>query len=99
MKWICASDQGTAAAGTAVNDFPGYKKSSFFTNVPANIKPFYPVLETTLHQRPVTPAEDYYMGQLANEVSNALYGKKTPQQALTDCTNNVQKYLNGLPKS
>jgi ribosomal protein L13 len=51
-------------------------------------------LKTTLHQRPVTPAEDYYMGQLSTEVSNALYGKKTAKQALTDCTTNVQAYIN-----
>jgi multiple sugar transport system substrate-binding protein len=96
VKWICASDQGTTAAGIAVIDFPGYKKSAFFKNLPANIKPFYPILQSTQHQRPVTPAEDYYMGQLDTEVSNALYGKKTPKQALTDVTNSVQKYLNGI---
>jgi multiple sugar transport system substrate-binding protein len=96
VKWICATDQGTTAAGNAVADFPGYRKSSFFNNIPTAIKPFYPILQATQHQRPVTPAEDYYMGQLNNEVSNALYGKKTPKQALTDCTNNVQKYLNGI---
>jgi multiple sugar transport system substrate-binding protein len=98
LRWICATNQGTAAAGAAVLDFPGYKKSSFFQNLPANIKDFYPILKATQHQRPVTPAEDYYMGQLTNEVSNALYGKKTPKQALTDCTNNVQKYLDSLLK-
>jgi multiple sugar transport system substrate-binding protein len=98
VKWICASNVGTTMAANAVVDFPGYKKSSFFKNVPSNIKDFYPILQSTQHQRPVTPAEDYYMGQLDTEVSNALYGKKTPQQALTDVTNNVQKYLNGILK-
>jgi ABC-type glycerol-3-phosphate transport system substrate-binding protein len=38
------------------------------------------------------------MGQLNNEVSNALYGKKTPKQALDDVTKNVQSYLNGILK-
>ena len=85
-------------AGTAISDFPGYKRSAFLKNLPANIKPFYPILQSTEHQRPVTPAEDYYMGALDREVSNALYGKKTPKQALTDATNDVQKYLNGLLK-
>jgi multiple sugar transport system substrate-binding protein len=98
VKWICASNEGTTMAGNAVGDFPGYRKSSFFSNLPANIKPFYPILQTTEHQRPVTPAEDYYMGRLDAEVSNALYGKKTPKQALTDCTKDVQSYLNGLLK-
>ncbi|HWE60763.1 MAG TPA: ABC transporter substrate-binding protein [Chloroflexota bacterium] len=98
VKWICASDGGTTAAGNAVLDFPGYKKSSFFKNVPSNITEFYPILQATQHQRPVTPAEDYYMGQLTNEVSNALYGKKTARQALTDVSNNTQKYLDGILK-
>jgi len=98
VKWICASNAGTTAAGNAVLDFPGYKKSSFFTNIPANIKAFYPILQGTQHQRPVTPAEDYYMGSLNNNVSDALYGKKTPKQALSDCSKDVQSYLNGVLK-
>jgi len=96
VKWVCASNEGTTAAGQAVIDFPGYKKSSFFANLPANIAPFYPILKGTMHQRPVTPAEDYYMGALDREVSNALYGKKTAKQALTDVTTEVQKYLDGV---
>ncbi len=98
IRWMCASGDGTGKAGLAVSDFPGYKGSTFFKNMPSTLKPFYPILQTTMHHRPVTQAEDYYMGQLDQEVSNALYGKKTPKQALTDCTNNVQKYLNGLLK-
>ena len=98
IQWICASNDGTTKAGNAVSDFPGYKASSFFHKLPSNLKQFYPILEITMHHRPVTPAEDYYMGQLNNEVSNALYGKKTPKQALDDVTKNVQSYLNGILK-
>ncbi len=99
VRWICASNEGTTKAGTATVDFPGYKASSFFKGkLPGVLEQFYPILQATQHHRPVTPAEDYYMGQLDTEVSNALYGKKTPTQALTDCTNNVQSYLDGLLK-
>jgi len=99
IRWICASNDGTTKAGAAVSDFPGYKSSSFFKGkLPGALEQFYPILQSTQHHRPVTPAEDYYMGQLDTEVGNALYGKKTPQQALTDCTKNVQSYLNGLLK-
>jgi multiple sugar transport system substrate-binding protein len=98
IQWICASNDGTSKAGNAVSDFPGYRASSFFHKLPSSLKPFYPILETTMHHRPVTPAEDYYMGQLSNEVGNALYGKKTPKQALDDVTKNVQSYLNGILK-
>ena len=86
IRWICASNDGTSKAGNAVSDFPGYKASSFFDKLPSNLKQFYPILQTTMHHRPVTPAEDYYVGQLLNEVSNALYGKKTPKKALDDVT-------------
>ena len=55
-------------------------------------------MQSTMHHRPVTPAEDYYMGQLANEVPNALYGKKSPKKALDDVTKNVQSYLDGILK-
>ena len=78
--------------------FPGYKKSPFFDKLSGTLKTFYPILSTTQHQRPVTPAEDYYVGQLLNEVSNALYGKKTPKKALDDVTKNVQSYLDGILK-
>ena len=99
IKWICASNEGTSKAGNAVADFPGYKSSSFFkSKLPGALEQFYPILKGTQHQRPVTPAEDYYMGQLTNEVGNALYGKKTPKQALTDVTKSVQSYLNGILK-
>jgi multiple sugar transport system substrate-binding protein len=94
LKWITASPDGTTAVGKATDEFPGYKPSPFLNQLDPQLALFYPILKTTLHQRPVTPAEDYYMGQLNNEVSNALYGKKTPLQALTDCTNNVQAYIN-----
>ena len=98
IRWTCASNDGTSKAGNAVSDFPGYKASSFFHKLPASLESFYPILETTQHQRPVTPAEDYYMGALNREASNALYGKKTPKQALTDCTKDVQSYLNSILK-
>jgi ABC-type glycerol-3-phosphate transport system substrate-binding protein len=98
IHWLCASNDGTTKYANATLEFPGYKASPFFDKLPANAKPFYPILQITQHQRPVTPAEDYYVGQLLNEVSNALYGKKTPKKALDDVTKNVQSYLDGILK-
>jgi multiple sugar transport system substrate-binding protein len=98
IRWISASNDGTTKVGNALAQFPGYKKSPFFDTLSGTLKTFYPILQTTQHQRPVTPAEDYYVGQLLNEVSNALYGKKTPKKALDDVTKNVQSYLNGILK-
>src|SRR5256714_4876140 len=98
IQWISASSDGTTKGGNALGQFPGYKKSPFFDKLSGTLKTFYPILQTTQHQRPVTPAEDYYVGQLLNEVSNALYGKKTPKKALDDVTKNVQSYLNGVLK-
>lgn len=94
LKWLCATDQGTNMLGQTVIDFPGYKASSYFDHMDPSLKPFYPILESTLHQRPVTPAEDYYMGQLTTQVGYALYGQKTAKQALNDCTTIVQAYIN-----
>jgi ABC-type glycerol-3-phosphate transport system substrate-binding protein len=98
IRWITASSDGTTKYANATLEFPGYKASPFFDKLPSNAKPFYPILQITQHQRPVTPAEDYYVGQLLTEVSNALYGKKTPKQALTDVTKNVQSYLDVILK-
>lgn len=65
---VCTAERFTgllgAKAGLAVSDFPGYRGSTFFKNMPSTLKPFYPILQATMHHRPVTSADDYYMGQL-----------------------------------
>ncbi|MBO7392714.1 MAG: ABC transporter substrate-binding protein, partial [Abditibacteriota bacterium] len=54
---------------------------------------FYEILLRCKHQRPVEPAQEFYMGELAKAVDYAIYGVKTPKQALEDARVASQKEL------
>ena len=54
---------------------------------------FLKILEECRHQRPVMPAQAYYMGALQRAVDDAIYGKKTPKQALIDARIETQREL------
>ena len=62
------------------------------------LKPFYDILVETRHQRPVMPAQAFYMGALATAVDNAIFGKSTPQEALAEVTTTTQKELDRILK-
>ncbi len=54
---------------------------------------FLRILEECRHQRPVMPAQAYYMGALQRAVDSARYGRKTPRQALRDARIETQREL------
>lgn len=96
LRWLCADPRGTTAVGKETGLFPGYRKSPYFDRI--RNKPgygmFLKILEECRHQRPVMPAQAYYMGALQRAVDNAIYGKKTPRQALIDARIETQRELN-----
>jgi multiple sugar transport system substrate-binding protein len=100
IKWISTSDEGTNIMGNTFNQFPGYKKSPYYEKVQQDpeLKPFYEILVETKHQRPVMPAQAFYMGALQRAVDAAIFGQKTPQQALDDATAETQKELDRILK-
>ncbi len=85
-RWLCADPEGTAAAGRETGLFPGYRPSPYFDEVRG--KPYYGVflkiLEECRHQRPVMPAQGYYMGALERAVGAVIYGEATPEAALRE---------------
>ena len=85
-RWVCADPEGTAVVGRETGLFPGYRPSPYFAEV--RDKPYYGVflkiLEECRHQRPVMPAQGYYMGALERAVGAAVYGEATPEQALRE---------------
>jgi multiple sugar transport system substrate-binding protein len=95
LKWLCASREGTAIVGETQDLFPGYRKSPYFDKVKNDPRygRFVSILKECKHQRPVMPAQAYYMGSLARAVDYATYGKKTPKQALDDATIETQREL------
>jgi len=95
MRWLCADAEGTRVVGEVQQAFPGYRISPYFREVKDNprYRRFFEIIQQCRHQRPVMPAQAYYMGALDRAVSLALYGKKTPRQALDDATRETQQEL------
>ncbi len=95
IRWCCADPVGTAVVGSTQNLLPGYRHSKYFDTIKNDPKygVFLEVLRNCKHQRPVMPAQAYYMGALERAVDAALYGNKTPKQALDDATAETQREL------
>ena len=95
MKWLCTSAEAGRSMIVTTGTFPGYIDSPGFELVAGSEKLdiFYHILENTQHQRPVMPAQAYFMGALDRAVSHVLNGLKTAEQALMDAQNQTQKEL------
>lgn len=95
IEWMCATPEGTTIVAEKAGLFPGYRNSPYFKRIAG--KPgygdFLNILEECRHQRPVMPAQAYYMGALQRAVDDAIYGKKSPKQALTDARIETQREL------
>ena len=95
VRWVCADRQGTRAMGRETGLFPGYRPSPYFDEVrhKKHYGMFLRILEECRHQRPVMPAQAFYMGSLARAVDACVYGQKTPLAALQDCRRETQYEL------
>lgn len=96
IKWCCHSKEGTSAVGNNQGLFPGYMASPYMEKV--RTKPgygqFLRILEECRHQRPVMPAQTFYMGALDRAIEYAVYGRMTPKQALDRACRQTQAELN-----
>lgn len=101
IRWLCADPKGTELVGKEMGLMPGYKPSPAFKALAGapGFGQFYKILQETRHQRPVMPVQAYYMGALQRAVDAAIYGKKTPKQALDDATAETQAELDVVLKS
>ncbi len=95
IRWLCADDAGTSLIGSEMGLMPGARRSPAFKSLRSarGFDQFYRILLETRHQRPVMPVQAYYMGALQRAVDAAIYGKKTPKQALDDATAETQAEL------
>lgn len=100
IRWLCADPTGTDISGREMGLMPGYRKSPAFDALKKSpgFDQFYRILLDCRHQRPVMPVQAYYMGALQRAVDAAIYGKKTPKQALDDATAETQAELDVVLK-
>ncbi len=95
MRWMCADMEGSGVVGREMGLMPGYRRSPAFVELRSRpgFDQFYKILLETRHQRPVMPVQAYYMGALKRAVDAAVYGRKTPREALDDATAETQAEL------
>jgi multiple sugar transport system substrate-binding protein len=100
IRWLCADNEGTRVAGSEMGLMPGYRNSPAFADLRSRpgFEQFYKILVECRHQRPVMPVQAYYMGSLQRAVDAALYGKKSPKQALDDAAAETQAELDVVLK-
>lgn len=99
IHWLCATDEGTALFGELFNQTPGYKKSPWYAILEAEqpqMQPFLEILRAARHQRPVMPAQAFYMGALQRNVDAALRGEASPEMALRTASAETQTELNRI---
>lgn len=99
MQWLCATDEGTTLFADLLKQTPGYKNSAWYGTVAEkfpDLVPFVDILKEARHQRPVMPAQAFFMGALQRNVDQALLGEKTAEQALTDATTETQAELDKI---
>lgn len=96
IRWCCRDSEGTSVVGSRQSLLPGYKDSPYFKTV--ENKPgyglFVNILRECKHQRPVMPAQSFYMSALGRAVDYAVYGRMTGKQALEKATKDTQAELN-----
>ncbi len=95
MKWLCTSAEAGRSMITTTGTFPAYIDSAGFDLVPGNekLEVFYHVLKNTRHQRPVMPAQAYFMGALDRAMSDILNDLRTPEEALMKAQKDTQAEL------
>jgi multiple sugar transport system substrate-binding protein len=95
IKWLCLSDDGTRSSYLTSGAFPGYTQAPVLEDIAREPKKaiFLEILRTAKHQRPVMPAQAYYMGALRRAVDYTLNGITTPEDALKEAQELTQKEL------
>ena len=95
LRWCCRDPKGTQAVGRLQSLLPGYRKSPYIDEVRTRpgYSQFLRIMEECRHQRPVMPAQSFYMGALDRAVDYALYSRKTCKKALDDAAAETQADL------
>lgn len=95
IRWCCRDPRGTSIVGKVQGLFPGCRKSPYLAKVKGKhgYGQFLRILEECRHQRPVMPAQSFYMGSLGRAVDYAIYGQMSPREALEKSGRETQAEL------
>ena len=98
IKWCCCDPEGTSVVAKTQGLFPGYRNSPYFDEIRTlpGYSDFLNILEECRHQRPVMPAQAFYMGSLNRAVDYAIYGRMSAEDALKSANKETQTELNLL---
>jgi len=105
ILWSCAKSEGTTLGIRTARNFPGWKPSPFFAEAHKDPRfaMFIQILENCKHQRPVMPAQAFYMNELSRAVDKAVRAEKKPDGAaytakelLDEATWRTQQYLDRI---
>ncbi|MBV9232230.1 MAG: extracellular solute-binding protein, partial [Chloroflexi bacterium] len=93
IKWIAATSDGTQAQWGTAGCVPAYKQSPVLETMQKDpvLGAYHDVLLTAQHSRPAFPVSAFYVAQLDQYVSNAIYGKSTPLEALRTVKANTMR--------
>ena len=75
--------------------FPGWKVSPFFKEASEDprLAQYVSILKQSRHQRPVMPAQAFYMNELDRAVDRAVRGEMSPAEALAEARRRTQARL------
>lgn len=96
IKWCCHDPKGSSLVGEWQGLFPSYKASPFLKKAAKmeGYSVYLKILQECRHQRPVMPAQTFYMNALGKAVEYTVYGKMNSKQALDKATQDTQAELN-----
>ncbi len=99
IRWMTSTPEGTKIVAQKAGLLPGFRRSAYFdpsVKKPPHYETFLAILRETRHQRPVMPAQAYYMSALGRAVDMAIHGLMTPKEALEEARRDTQKELDRI---
>jgi len=94
LKWMSATEAGTAAEWKNVGLVPTYFGGALETvKKDPVMNPFYTTLFATENVRPNIPVADFFAQSLETEVSKAIFGEKSALAALRTVNSDTQREL------
>jgi ABC-type glycerol-3-phosphate transport system substrate-binding protein len=95
IRFLSHDPEGTTLVGHTMGVFPGVRDAPYYDEVreKPRYRDYYKILESTQHQRPVMPVQNFYMRELGRAVEASYYQRLEPAEALATARKNTQAEL------